>query len=162
MNLYEIVTFGHALGMLGLAKVARSREEALTWIRATGITPPMAVASLAVVVLTGCYLAANSAAWSAGWMRVSLGTAVLIGLLGGIGGRRVREFRRAGANADLKGLTADPRIQLPIRLRASLAAGIIFLMVARPSLVASIEVAVAAIVLGIAWSVPAFLRTARG
>lgn len=95
-------------------------------------------------------------------MRVSLGTVVLMAVLGGIGGANVRALRRSGANGDMKRLSADPRIQLPIRLRASLAGGIIFLMVARPSLAASIEVAAAAIVLGIAWSVPAFLRTARG
>jgi protein-S-isoprenylcysteine O-methyltransferase Ste14 len=111
MTPYSIVLFLHIIAMLGLfialgtellilSRVSRTvdRAEARAWMRASAISPAVALPSIALILLTGSFLAARTRGWAMAWIQVSLGAMALIGLLGGIAGRRMRAVRQIAAN----------------------------------------------------------------
>jgi uncharacterized membrane protein len=176
MTPYSIVLFLHVVAMLGLfialgtellilSIVSRTVDtvEARAWIRGSAISPAMALSSIALILLTGAFLAARTRGWAMAWIQVSLGAMVLIGLLGGIANRRMRAIRQIAANrsASLEAyqhLVADAALQIPLRMRFAAVLAIVLLMVARPSLKASLVIIGAAFVTGLIVSAPMWRR----
>jgi uncharacterized membrane protein len=176
MTPYSIVLFLHVVAMLGLfialgtellilSRVSRTVDtgEARVWIRSSAIWPAVALPSIALILLTGALLAARTRGWAMAWIQVSLGTMVLIGLLGGIAGRRMRTMRQIAANrgASLEAyqhLVADAALQIPLSMRFAAVLAIVLLMVARPDLRASLVIIGAAFVTGLLVSVPTWRR----
>ena len=99
------------------------------------------------------------------WIQVSLGTMVLIGLLGGIAGRRMRAMRQIAANSSTsldayQRLVTDAALQIPIHMRFAAVLAIVLLMVARPNLKASLVIISAAFATGLLVSVATWRRRA--
>jgi hypothetical protein len=163
MTLYSTILFLHVLGMLGLVTAlgiewvllrytarAGSLEEARACLRPTAVLPPLAIASMVLVLISGVYLAIHLRAGEQAWVRVSLLALLFIAALGIFAGRRMRALRRA--SAEIRELINDPRLQMPIRIRFSVLLGIVFLMVARTNLALSLSTMGAALAIGLARS----------
>jgi uncharacterized membrane protein len=163
MTLYSTILFVHVVGMLGLVTAlgiewvllryttrAGSLEEAQACLRPTTVLPPLAIASMVLVLISGVYLAIHLRAGEQAWVRVSLLALLFIAALGIFAGRRMRALRRA--SAEIAELVNDPRLQTPIRIRFSVLLGIVFLMVAHTNLALSLSTMGAALAIGLAWS----------
>jgi hypothetical protein len=178
MTPYSIVLFLHVVAMLGLfialgtellilSRVSRTVDtgEARVWIRSSAIWPAVALPSIALILLTGAFLAARTGGWTIPWIQVSLGAMVFIGLLGGIAGRRMRAMRQIAANSSAsldayQRLVTDAALQIPIHMRFAAVLAIVLLMVARPNLKASLVIISAAFATGLLVSVATWRRRA--
>ena len=73
-------------------------------------------------------------------------------------GRRALTTENGAVSSSLHNLLHDSLLSLSIHLRASIALGIDFLMTVKPDLVGSLITVVVAIILGLAFSLPAKIR----
>jgi hypothetical protein len=176
MTPYSIVLFLHIVAMLGLfialgaewlilSSVLRAVDttEARAWIRASSILPVVGLPSIALTLFTGIFLATKTRGWTMAWIQVSLGAIVLIGLLGGMAGRRMRAMRQAAANRGpsldaYQRLVKDATLQIPIRARFAVALAMVLLMVARPNFTTSLTIIGVALVAGFLGSIPTWSR----
>jgi uncharacterized membrane protein len=167
MTLYSTILFLHVLGMLGLVTalgiewvllryVARagSREEAQACLRPTAVLPPLAIVSMALLLISGIYLGIHLRAGDEAWVRASLFALLFIAALGIFTGRRMRALRRA--SSEIRELVNDPRLQTPMRIRFSVLLGIVFVMVVHANLALSLSTMGAALAVGLVWSAPAW------
>jgi len=177
MTPYSIAVFLHVVAMLGLfvalgaewlllSKIllAADTAEARALVRASAILPVVALSSLAFILLTGIYLAAKAKAWTMPWIQVSLGAIVLMGVIGGIAGRRMRAMRKRAANESHTSLdtyqrsAADAALQIAVRMRFATALAIVLLMVTRSDMTTSVLIMSVALASGIFWSAPTWKR----
>jgi hypothetical protein len=173
MTPFSIAVFLHVLAMLGLfialgaewlllsnILLATDAVEARALIRASAKLPVVVLFSLVLILLTGIYLADKAKAWTMPWIQVSLGAIVLMGLLGGMAGRRMRAMRKTAANESQASLdnfrraAADAVLQIAVRMRFAMALAIVLLMVTRGDMAASVVILGAALASGIFWSAP--------
>ena len=175
MTVYAVLLFVHVVSALVLA--AALRLESLTLIRLRKASTPgevrgaldlapgfriAAMASLAVLLLSGGYLTAQMSAWGLAWPRVALATLVLTGLLGAMSGRKIRAIAQLfssgqSADAELFKKLRDPFLRFSMITRVALVLGIVLLMTAKPGLPESLE-AVAAFTTAAAAATVLFLR----
>jgi hypothetical protein len=126
--------------------------------------PVLAPSSIALILLTGIYLAATARAWTFAWIQVSLGAMFLIGFLGAMAGARMRPIRKTAASGTGASLdtyrrsVADPALQIPVRTRLTAALAIVLLMVTRPGMNTSLMIVGVAFAAGLLWSVPTWGR----
>jgi hypothetical protein len=178
MTVYTVVLYSHLLGAVALFmgygmewaasalfSKAASTEQVRAWLRVFRVSPPLSGAGLGVLLLSGGYLASLSGAMKQGWIPATLlavGAALLLGfvlILPRMG--RIRTTLPSldqPLAPDLKKRLADPLLLTAIRVRVLVAAGILYLMVAKlpfgPSLVA-LGLSLAA---GVLLSIPAWRR----
>ncbi len=182
MNLVTFVLFLHVVGMLGLFvalgldglgvfRMRRSSglEELAPWIGLSAQVPRVYRGSLALAVISGGYLTRGvlqgvtpgTRASELGWLTTSVVALVLFAITGALSLRRLQPIWRAASSAPalerVQLMRAhDPLLQVFFALRMILALTIVFLMMSRPPLDASILVMAGAAVLalasgGLAW-----------
>lgn len=180
MTLHSSILFLHILSAIGLfigyglewigtalLRRAASGEQARAWLRVYRVSPPLSGASLAVLILTGGYLASLMGAMKQGWIAASLLGIVVAFFLGiAINLPRVRAIRGAVSSvegtlsAELRARLQDAVLVTAVRVRTLLAVGIVYLMTAKPAaLSTSFVVLGLATVVGVALSAPAWART---
>lgn len=156
---YELAHFLHVVGSLGLAAaftveatgligLRRSTigDEARAWLRTRRWVLLLGPGSIGLVLVTGLYL--TILAWGpAGWALVSLGSLLAIAAIGGVltgiplarigpgiegAAGPLREEQRRGLRS--------PALTVSITTRIAITLGIVFLMVLKPALLASLLV----------------------
>jgi len=178
MTLYSNVLFVHIVSALTLflgyglewtvsALLHRSStaDQARAWLRVYSVSPPVTGASLAVLILSGGWLAALTGGMYHAWLIVSVAGIVVALLIGfALILPRVRAIRGALPEGNLP-LGPEALVQLQsavlptmIRVRVWLAVGIVYLMTVKPSLGASLIVLAASMVLGVLSSVTSWSR----
>jgi hypothetical protein len=187
MNTVSLVLFVHVVGMLGvfvalgldgisISRLRRSSrsEELAPWVGLSAAAPPTYRASIALVVISGGYLArdmvrgvtAGAFASELGWLTTSIIALIVFAVTAVLSLRRMQPFWRAASSAPAPESVAlarahDPRLQLLFNVRAILALTIVFLMMIRPSLEASILILVGATALALVSSGFAWDRSPR-
>jgi len=178
MTVYRVLLYTHLLGAVALFvggglewtasalfRGAASAAEARSWLRVFRVSPPLSGAGLMVLLLSGGYLASLSGAMKQGWVPATLlavgvalgaGFAVIQPRMG-----RIRASLPAGNEApspELRRRLCDPLLHTAIRARVLLAAGILYLMVAKIPFGRSLAVLALALVAGLAASLPVWRR----
>jgi hypothetical protein len=176
MTPYTIPVFIHLLGALALFvgygiewavsalfRNASSAEQLRAWLRVFKVSPPLSGAGLAVLLLSGGYLASLSGTMRQGWIPATLlGIAVALVLGFALILPRMRGIRSTLPSgnepipAALRSRLADPILLTAIRVRVMLATGIVYLMAAKLALVPSLVVLAIAAILGVLFSVSAW------
>lgn len=168
MTLYMAVLYVHVVSALGIfaalsfeaATLRRLRRTsdprvAHVWLEYSPDLPAWSLAAFVFMLFSGIYLATEMSGWELAWVRVAMGTLVLLAPLGGIAGRKMRAIKLAcGADQprdpDVLAKLRDSFLRLSINLRIALVLGIVLLMTAKPELLESLGVVGAAAVLGFA------------
>jgi hypothetical protein len=178
MTFYAVILFLHIVAAIGIfvglglewvsTSLFRKAVEAADFRASIGAlrsVPMLFGSSGALVLLTGGYLAAKIGRAGVSWVVPSLAALVVIGALSGaLTGRRLRRIRGvhlAGTGPvpiGLRALVHDPLLVASLRVRLSLALGIVYLMTAKPALVPSLVVLVCATLAGLIVSVQTFRR----
>jgi hypothetical protein len=180
MTLYTVVVYAHLLGAVALFigqgiewtasslfRLASSTEQVRAWLRVFKVSPPLSGIGFVVLLLSGGYLAQLSGVMKQGWIPATflgIGVALLVGIL--IIMPRMNQIRKAlpsrnePVNTELRARLADPVLQSAIRIRVLLAAGIVYLMVAKLPFAPSVLALGAACVAGVLLSVPVWSRPA--
>jgi hypothetical protein len=176
MTFYQLVVFLHVLGAFGLfaalgiewAAVAPLRratdpEEAQPWIKLLASLARVTGPSAATLLVTGVYM--GSTLWGRqAWIGLSLlGLVLIAGLGAAVTGRRLAAIGRESARGSLSGgplrlRLQDPVLVLSLRMRTAVATGIAFLMTTKPPPEIALSATLAAVVVGLAWAMPAFGR----
>src|SRR5271157_6073143 len=170
MTLYSNVLFVHILSTLtlflgyglewtvsALLRHSSTTDQARAWLRVYRVSPPVTGASLAVLILSGGWLAALTGGMYHGWLIVSVAGIVVALLIGfALILPRVQGIR--GATPEVLMKLQSAALPTLIRVRALLAAGIVYLMTVKPSLGASLIVLAASMVLGLLFSVTSWSR----
>ncbi len=177
MSLYTIALFVHVMGALGMfaalgiewavaGPLQRAADVAQVRPLITVLRSLRRVAgpSAATILVTGIYMVAMSSSGRQPWIGLGLLGLVLLALLGGgVTGRRMaaiaRDFDAALAKGDsLRFRFEDPVLVVSLRLRTTVATGIVFLMTSKPAAGLALTAMGAAVALGLAWSVPVLGR----
>ena len=177
MNTYTIVLFLHFVGMAALfigyglewtastlLRGATTAGEARSWLRIYRGSLPVSGPGLLLLILTGGYMAGVTQRSAAGWVIAAwIGIAVALVIGFGLLLPRFKKLRpllqaegTAALSSEVLGRVKDPVIITLIRIRSMLALGIVYLMTAKPELVPSLVVLLAAIGLGVILAAPAW------
>ena len=147
-----ILFAGFGLESVGLRQLRRSGtvNQAQPWLALFSLVLRLYPVALAVLLLTGGYLASNVGVWQFGWVRIPMATLVIITVVGIIAGVRVRALYRYSLNAHTGAL--DGRLRAPwlaalLGARAAAALGIVYVMVSKPDGVPALTVIVTSAVL---------------
>jgi hypothetical protein len=165
LNAYLLFLFVHILGgigifvalafeRLGLRKLQTStdRSHAREWIEVLKLLPKIGAPSALAALLSGIYLTAAS--WrKAPWISPAFCGLILLAVVGAaLSGPAMKKLEAAWAS-EMGTLSARHpvwgRLWISVNLRTGLAAAILFLMVAKPSLVVSLTVLAIGIVLSL-------------
>ena len=158
MTIFSLVLFAHIVATLGLfASVAiewlillalrrtPTQSEVRMWSELWPKLLPLGSTSAMLLIISGIYLATAGAAWSQGWIQVSLVSLLLIAPLGALAGRRVSAIHRGG-NARESDLAV---LGMFISYRTAIALGVVMLMTIKPKLTESLAVVVIALAGGL-------------
>jgi hypothetical protein len=173
MTVISIVLFLHLAGAVALFigygiewtasslfRNASTSEQLRAWLRVFKVSPPLSGAGLGVVLLSGGYLASLTGAMKQGWIpatligifaALALGFALILPRMRGI--RSALPAGNEPLPAPLRSRLADPILLTAIRVRVLLATGIVYLMVAKLTLIPSLVVLAISAVLGVLFSV---------
>jgi hypothetical protein len=165
MTLYALVLFFHISGALGLFislalewAAVRSLRGSLTlpqvrtWLPLFSYVPRFAGPSFGVILLSGGYLAAKISGGREGWIQAALLGLFLIATINmSFSVPRIKAIRKANLNASdrqipdvLRVRLEDPFLLAALRMRIALGLGIVFLMVSKLPLDASLMTMAAA------------------
>lgn len=149
----SLVLFTHLVGMLTLfgglglewlsvdnLRGSLSREQASPWMKMFAWLPRVYGISFGLILASGIYLAARAQVYDLGWVRISFGLMVLMGILGG-------QVVRSKIN-DIR----SPVLQASLRVRLVLGLAAIYLMIGRLDAGKSLLVSGAALAVGAAAS----------
>ena len=171
MSIYTLVLFVHVASALLLfiafgiewasvnyLRAAKTSEEAQTWLSFGRYAPLFNGPALAVLVLTGGYLASVLDAFKFGWIPASLLGIAIVMLLGiVINMPRMRAIRLAipkGSEALTKALH-NSLLPVSVRVRTFLALSIVFMMATKVKFQFCFLALLAGVVLGLLFSIPA-------
>jgi uncharacterized membrane protein len=174
MVVRSVVLFAHIVGMLvlfvGLALEWLSLEalqrsstpaQETPWLNVLRALPRYMATAVGVILISGIYMAARVGVLDNGWVRVSFGAMFLMGILGGpVVRSQMRALRDAGSDdrdgtpSTLRRHASHPRLRASLRARTAVGLAIIFLMIGKPDLGESLLLIGAALVLGVAMSLP--------
>jgi len=180
MTLFTVVLYTHLLGVVALFigqsmewtasslfRKASSTEQVYAWLRVFKVSPPLSGIGFGVLLLSGGYLAQLSGAMKQGWIPatfLAIGVALLLGIL--VIMPRMNKIRKTlpslnqPVNMELRARLADPVLLSAIRIRVLLAAGIVYLMVAKTPFAPSLLALGVAFIAGILLSIPVWPRPA--
>jgi uncharacterized membrane protein len=178
MTLFSIILFIHVVSALALfigyglewtaASLLRrstNAEQARAWLRVYRVSPPISGPALAVLVLSGGYLASLAGLMKQGWIPATLigiAVAVLMGIVFNV--PRLRAIRAAlpSGNEPLSDSVHvrlnDSVLATSVRVRTMIALGIVFLMATERPFGVSMFVLACAAVLGLLISIPSWMR----
>jgi len=176
--LYSILVFLHVLAgigifvVLGIESVALSRFQradttldAATWLGVLGIPRRLGAVVMLTMLVTGVWMTART--WGPQpWIVAALSAVVVVAILGGVlTGRSMRRIGRAFAEESdarlspaFRALRNSTALGVSLRMRASIAVGIIGLMTMKPGVAESLVVMLAAVALGTALSLPVIIN----
>ena len=147
-----------AISFLGMAK---SSEEAQSWLRLARLGPVINGPALLVAILSGGYLASLISAFKQGWVSASfVGIAVVAVLGGAINAPKMRAIRLAipkGGEA-LSAALQNKLLPVSVRLRTFAALSIVYMMVAKLPFGQCILALLGGLLVGLVISVPVFTR----
>jgi hypothetical protein len=185
MTVYTVVLFLHLVGVLflfmnfalewviqGRVRNSATLEQARPWLMAGKRVPLLGAIGGIGVLIPGLWLAAHERVWSQAWIQAALTAALVIVVLGmAITRPRMRKLRMAAQDevpgaaqgtgreeSDALKHLRDPLIVYSLRIRVALAFGVVYLMAAKPGLMATLAAMGVALVLGIIISVAANSR----
>jgi uncharacterized membrane protein len=170
----SIVLFVHIVGMLvlfvGLALEWLSLEslrrsmtptQASPWVRVLRALPRYTAVAVGLIVVSGTYLATRVGVFNLGWVRVSLGSMIFMGILGGpVVRSQMRAILDAGdddsqaTRSALGRHASHPLVRASLRTRVAVGLAIVYLMIGKPDLGESLLLVGGALVLGAGTSVP--------
>jgi uncharacterized membrane protein len=164
----SLALFAHIVGMLvlftGLAfewlsleSIGRSVSPAQVapWVGVLRALPKFIAAAVGLTVVSGLYLAMRVGVLGLGWVRVSLGSMILMAILGGpVVRSKMRVLLHAGANADGQAMASHPLLRASLRTRVVVGLTIVYLMILKPDLAESLLLISAALATGAASSLP--------
>lgn len=171
MTVFSLVLFAHIVATLGLfaglaiewlillaLRSADKPSEARTWAELWPKLSPVAIASAALLVISGVYLAWKAAFWSEGWIQVSMIALFLIALLGALAGRRVHAIhgdinRAENGTQSVRLESAAAVLGLFISCRTMIALGVVMLMTIKPDLTGSVAVIATAMAAGLVYGI---------
>jgi len=173
MTVLNVVLFFHIASVVGLfaalaiegvavrnLRRVTSFEQAREWTRLWPLLLPLGLPAVLIVFASGIYLATTLGAWELSWVRPTVPALLLIAIAGAITGPRRNKLQAALANGsgNLPGSMRD-QLRQPVfvgswRVRAALMSAFVFVMAAKPESPVAEIVMGAAIVIGIAWSLP--------
>jgi len=135
---------------------ALTAEEACRWFDVAPWRAAIVIVSAGVLFLTGGYMASQLSAWMFGWPRVAAMSLGLVGGLGRLTGKRLREIQRTPVSdepskEELLIRLRDPLLTISICFRIAVVLGITFLMVTTPGLLLSAVVMAIFAGLGLGW-----------
>ena len=144
---------------------ASAAEEARGGISVCNRVRWVGAPSLILALGSGIYLSILAWSWQLGWIAVSLGSLVLMGVLGGaITGPKITALEKALPDSgpldrSWRARAADPLLALSLRLRIAIALGILFLMTVKlVQTWAALAAMAVAVIAGVAASLPAWRR----
>ena len=181
MTIYTVVLYAHLLGAVALFigqgiewtasslfRGASSTEQVRAWLRVFKVSPPLTGIGIAVLLLSGGYLAQLSGAMKQGWIPATL---LAIGVALGLGFAlilpRMNKIRKTlpslnePVSPELGARLTDPILLSAIRIRVLLAVGILYLMAAKMPFTPSLLALLVALVVGLLFSAPAWRRPTR-
>ncbi len=182
MSIYSIVLFFHVVGAIGyclgigmllfiLVDLRRAQrvEHVQALIHLNDRSAPFSAASAIVLLITGLYMTLTEWSLLTSWILVALVSLILMVPISAvlIAPRRIamskqltREAPDGVVSEDLKRRIDDPVLAVVVQAVATLLLGLIFLMITKPGLLASIIVVAVALLLGVTASLLA-LRMRR-
>ena len=180
MTLYSIVLVIHLLSVVGLfiglglewtatALLRRSAgaAEARAWLRVYRVSPPLSGPSLLIILLSGGYLASLIGVMKQGWIPatfIGIALAVILGVT--VNMPRLGAIRKALPSGDeplsavVRARVRDAQLATSVRLRISIAAGIVFLMATKLPFGPSMFALACSIGFGLLLSIPAWRSSA--
>ena len=182
MNLYTIALFAHVSGAIGVFigvgvwlfgalgwRQAQRVEQARLIARLITAAGNLVVGSLLVLIVAGLYMALTTWGLAVPWLDVATGSFLLLAPFGVLLiDRRVKAItRQTRAEPDgplpatLIARLSDPAIDIGLRLYLATLLGIVFLMTTKPPLTDSLLAMVTALAVGVAASLPVFVRRPR-
>jgi hypothetical protein len=170
MTIRSFVLFAHLIGMLALfvalavewltLELVRSAAAAgppSPAIRALRLLPRFTAIAVGLILASGIYLAAQFGVLRSAWVGVSFAAMVLMAVLGG---SALRPVIRAAAQrtrvsriddvVTLRRHAAHPFLRTSLHMRIAAALALVYLMIAKPDLLASSLVVAVALALGAA------------
>jgi hypothetical protein len=177
---YGIANYLHVLGAMGIVaalclewiillrlRPAETVEQARAWLGLAGIQRVVGPASLAGLLIGGIYLAATR--WGGtGWITVGLLALLLIAALGAYNGIRLDRIHKSLAAqagqlpAELQERIRHPSFVTSIHVRVGLLLGVVYLMVTKLDLNASLLTMGLAVVVALISALPAWRRPPAG
>jgi uncharacterized membrane protein len=169
----SVALFAHIVGMLvlfvglafewaGLESIRRSATPAQVtpWVGVLRALPGFTVAAAGVTLISGLYLATRVGVLGFGWVRVSFGSMIVMAILGGpVVRSKMRALLHAAADADgrvmastSQRVASHPLLRVSLRTRVAVALAIVYLMILKPDLGASLLLIGAALATGAASS----------
>jgi uncharacterized membrane protein len=154
---------GLALEWLSLESLRRSTTpiQESPWLAVLRTLPRYMAMAVGLIVVSGIYLATRVGVCDSGWVRVSLGSMVFMGILGGpVVRAQMRAILHAGDGDDKGTLSAvrrqasHPLLRASLRTRVGVGLAIIYLMIGKPDLGESLFAIGLALVVGGVTSVP--------
>jgi hypothetical protein len=178
MTIYIVVLYAHLLGAVALFigqgiewtasslfRGASSTEQVRAWLRVFKVSPPLSGIGIAVLLLSGGYLAQLSGAMKQGWIPATLlaiGVALVLGFALIL--PRMNKIRKTlpslnePVSPELRARLTDPMLLSAIRIRVLLAVGILYLMAAKMPFTPSLLALLVALVVGLFFSAPVWRR----
>jgi hypothetical protein len=178
MTVYTVVLYLHLLGAFALFigsgiewvssslfRTAASTLQVRAWLRVFKASPPLFGAGLGTLLISGGYLAARSGAMKQGWIPatfLAIGIALLLGFVLIL--PRMNKIRKILPSLDqpvsgeLQSRLSDPVLLSAIRVRVFLAAGIVYLMIAKIPFTPSLIALAIALLAGLLLSLPIMRR----
>ena len=177
MNYYLIVKLIHIIGALGFfmalglewislshARNAATSEQVRERLQIFRSAQRLGPLSMLTILITGIYMMAT--VWhGVAWLTTALGALILMVVLGvALTGPRMAGIGRELAaengpvSSSLHDLLHNSLLWLSLRIRVGMALGIVFLMTLKPDLIGSLITIAVAVLLGLAFSLPARSR----
>jgi hypothetical protein len=178
MTIFTVVLYAHLLGAVALFigqgiewtasslfRGASSTEQVRAWLRVFKVSPPLSGIGIAVLLLSGGYLAQLSGAMKQGWIPASLlaiGVALVLGFALIL--PRMNKIRKTlpslnePVSPELRARLTDPILLSAIRIRLLLAVGILYLMAAKMPFTPSLLALLIALAVGLLFSAPVWRR----
>lgn len=174
MNIYLIAKLVHIVGALGFfmalglelsslwhARHAATSEQVQERLHISRSAQRLGPLSMLLILISGIYMMAT--VWGGvAWVIIALGALILMVVLGlamtaprRTAIERALSTEKGPVSSSLHDLLHDSRLWLSIRLRASIALGIVILMTVKPDLVGSLITVTVAFVLGVVFNLPA-------
>lgn len=162
MTMQSVALFAHIVGVLTLFVALAVEWMSVELLRTGDPAGPSSLATsllrrlgrlggvaLLLILVSGMYMAGTFGVQGSAWVRVSFGSMVLMGALGGPALRPLR--RSVGANAageTLQRLASNTFLRVSLRMRIGVGLAIVYLMVAKPDLLASLAIVAVGLIAG--------------
>ena len=167
---YGVALLVHILGVLGVfiatgieqvvllrLRAARTTQLVREWVHVMDGVDKLFPPSVLLLVLAGLYMTFTVWGWGQAWIDVSLGTLVLVGILGpAVNGSGLKAIGRAVAvlpdgplSADLSRLIYHPVLNMSTSITAFLTLGIVFLMTLKPGWLGSLGIMAGVLVVAV-------------